>query len=90
MTRAFALALQPLAPVEAFIDIDQTVLIVAALTVLGIMIFLKAVTTIVVLIALDHQTRPADTIAVNLNRIYDQYASCHTRGRVFNREHSGI
>ena len=35
---------------------------VFALTVLGIMIFLKAVTTIVVLIALDHQTRPADTI----------------------------
>ena len=89
MTRAFALALQPLAPVEAFIDIDQTVL-TWQLTVLGIMIFLKAVTTIVVLIALDHQTRPADTIAVNLNRIYDQYASCHTRGRVFNREHPGI
>ena len=90
MTRAFVFALQPLAPVKAFIDIDQTMLIMTAIAFLGIMIFLKVVTTIAVLIALDYQTRLADTIAVNLKRIYDQYASCHTGGRLFNREHPGI
>lgn len=87
MTRAFAF--QPLEPVRAFIDIDQTMLVVAALIVLGIMIFLKVVSTIAILIALDHQTKTADKIVEKLNRIYDQYASGHTRGHSFNKEHPG-